>query len=31
MIKLHIFAVAKPALGVDLSSTKIDLNDPKTG
>ncbi len=28
VIKLHIFAVAKPALGVDLSSTKIDLNDP---
>jgi PAS domain S-box-containing protein len=28
-IKLHIFAVAKPALGVDLSSTKIDLNDPE--
>jgi len=29
VIKLHIFAVAKPALGVDLSSTKIDLNDPE--
>src|SRR5215472_10309343 len=28
-IKLHIFAVAKPALSVDLSSTKIDLNDPE--
>jgi PAS domain S-box-containing protein len=27
--KFHIFAVAKPALGVDLSSTKIDLNDPE--
>ena len=29
VIKLHMFAVAKPALGVDLSSTKIDLNDPE--
>ena len=29
VIKFHIFAVAKPALGVDLSSTKIDLNDPQ--
>jgi len=29
VIKFHIFAVAKPALGVDLSSTKIDLNDPE--
>ena len=29
VIKYHIFAVAKPALGVDLSSTKIDLNDPE--
>ncbi len=29
VIKLHVFAVAKPALGVDLSSSKIDLNDPK--
>ncbi|HEY2171936.1 MAG TPA: ATP-binding protein, partial [Candidatus Angelobacter sp.] len=29
VIKFHIFAVSKPALGVDLSSTKIDLNDPE--
>src|ERR1041385_4964401 len=29
VIKFHIFAVAKPALGVDLTSTKIDLNDPE--
>src|SRR5579859_5487219 len=29
VIKFHIFAVAKPALGVVLSSTKIDLNDPQ--
>lgn len=29
VIKLHVFAVSKPALGVDLSSSKIDLNDPK--
>src|ERR1041385_943731 len=29
VIKFHIFAVAKPALGVDLSSTKIDLNNPE--
>src|ERR1041385_9415722 len=29
VIKLHMFAVAKPSLGVDLSSTKIDLNDPE--
>src|SRR5712675_1890274 len=28
VIKLHVFAVSKPALGVDLSSTKVDLNDP---
>src|SRR5579864_7091773 len=27
--KLHIFAVSRPALAVDLSSSKIDLNDPK--
>jgi PAS domain S-box-containing protein len=27
--KLHVFAVARPALGVDLSSTKVDLNDPQ--
>jgi PAS domain S-box-containing protein len=27
VIKLHMFAVAKPAFAVDLSSTKIDLND----
>jgi signal transduction histidine kinase len=27
--KLHIYAVAKPALAVDLSSTKIDVNDPR--
>lgn len=29
VIKLHVFAVSKPVLGVDLSSSKIDLNDPK--
>ena len=29
VIKLHVFAVSKPAMGVDLSSSKIDLNDPK--
>ena len=29
VIKLHVFAVSKPALGVDLSSSKVDLNDPK--
>ena len=29
VIKFHMFAVAKPVLGVDLSSTKIDLNDPE--
>ena len=29
VIKFHIFAVAKPALGVDLTSTKIDLNNPE--
>src|SRR5580765_7309853 len=28
VIKLHVFAVSKPVLGVDLSSSKIDLNDP---
>jgi signal transduction histidine kinase len=28
VIKHHVFAVAKPALGVDLSSSKIDMNDP---
>jgi signal transduction histidine kinase len=27
--KLHIFAVSKPALAVDLRSSKIDVNDPK--
>ncbi|HVG92420.1 MAG TPA: ATP-binding protein [Alphaproteobacteria bacterium] len=29
VIKLHMFAVARPALTVDLSATKIDLNDPQ--
>src|SRR6476661_10770084 len=29
VIKLHVFAISKPAMGVDLSSSKIDLNDPK--
>src|SRR5947209_2298832 len=29
VIKLHVFAVSKPVLGVDLSSSKIDLNDPR--
>jgi signal transduction histidine kinase len=29
VIKLHVFAVAKPAMGVDLSSTRVDLHDPK--
>jgi len=29
VIKLHVFAVSKPALGVDLTNSKIDLNDPK--
>ncbi|HWS17370.1 MAG TPA: hypothetical protein VN223_05125, partial [Candidatus Elarobacter sp.] len=29
VIKLHVFAVSKPALGVDLSSSKVDVNDPK--
>jgi PAS domain S-box-containing protein len=29
LINLHVFAVTKPVLGVDLSSSKIDLNDPK--
>jgi PAS domain S-box-containing protein len=29
VIKLHVFAVSRPALGVDLSSSKIDLNDPE--
>jgi len=28
VITHHVFAVAKPALGVDLSSSKINLNDP---
>jgi PAS domain S-box-containing protein len=29
VIKVHMFAVARPAFAVDLSSTKIDLNDPQ--
>jgi PAS domain S-box-containing protein len=29
VIKLHVFAVSRPALSVDLSSSKVDLNDPK--
>ncbi|HEY1940412.1 MAG TPA: ATP-binding protein [Candidatus Angelobacter sp.] len=29
LIKLHVFAVSKPVLGVDLSSSKVDINDPK--
>jgi PAS domain S-box-containing protein len=29
VIELHMFAVARPALTVDLSSTKVDLNDPQ--
>ena len=29
VIKLHVFAVSKPAMGVDLSSSKVDLNDPR--
>src|ERR1700704_1975873 len=29
VIKDHVFAVAKPALGVDFGSSKIDVNDPK--
>src|ERR1051326_4726251 len=29
VIKLHILAVAKPALNVDLSATKVDMNDPQ--
>src|SRR5215467_2376567 len=29
VIELHMFAVARPALTVDLSATKIDLNDPE--
>ncbi|HEY2115941.1 MAG TPA: ATP-binding protein, partial [Candidatus Angelobacter sp.] len=29
VIELHMFAVARPALTVDLSATKIDLNDPQ--
>jgi PAS domain S-box-containing protein len=29
VIKLHVFAVSRPALSVDLSSSKIDLNDPE--
>ncbi len=28
VIKLHIFAVSKPALAVDLTSSKVDVNDP---
>src|SRR5689334_17841494 len=28
VIKHHVFAVVKPALGVDLSSSKVDMNDP---
>src|SRR5260221_12788722 len=28
-ITLHIFAIARPALSVDLSSSRIDLNNPK--
>jgi len=29
VINQHVFAVAKPALAVDLSSSRIDQNDPK--
>jgi PAS domain S-box-containing protein len=29
VIKLHVFAVSKPAFSVDLSSSRVDLNDPK--
>src|SRR3954471_1680689 len=29
VIKDHVFAVSKPALAVDLSSSKIDINDPQ--
>src|SRR4249920_2915736 len=29
VIELHMFAVARPALTVDLSATKVDLNDPR--
>jgi PAS domain S-box-containing protein len=29
VIKLHVFAVSKPALAVDLGSSKVDVNDPK--
>ncbi|HZD95966.1 MAG TPA: hypothetical protein VE133_17020, partial [Candidatus Sulfotelmatobacter sp.] len=29
VIKHHVFAVSKPALAVDLSSSKIDFNDSK--
>lgn len=29
VIKLHVFAVSKPALAVDLSSSKVDMNDPR--
>jgi PAS domain S-box-containing protein len=29
VIKLHMFAVARPALTVDLSATKVDMNDPQ--
>lgn len=28
VIKHHVFAIAKPALGVDLTSSKVNLNDP---
>src|SRR4029077_4175267 len=29
VIKLHIFAVSKPALAVDLGGSKVDVNDPQ--
>src|ERR1051326_1554994 len=29
VIKLHVFAVLKPALDVDLSSSKVDVNDSR--
>src|SRR5579864_8499772 len=29
VIKLHILAVARPALGVDLSATRVDMSDPQ--
>src|SRR5215467_7748578 len=29
VLKLHIFAVSKPALAVDLRSSRIDMNDPR--